>query len=92
MGQDEVYVESDEPDASSGARCRRRAAAGVAALLHAADGRAHDVSLARSSGHPLLDQAAAQAVRSWIFDPARIAGRIVASQALVPVRFSMTEK
>lgn len=82
---------SNPPPAYPHAALRRREE-GVALLQVAvgADGRASDVAIARSSGHPLLDQAALQAVMSWIFDPARIAGRAVASQALVPVRFSMT--
>jgi protein TonB len=54
-----------------------------------ADGRAADVSLSRSSGFPLLDQAALEAVRRWTFEPAREGGFPVASRVDVPVRFSL---
>jgi protein TonB len=46
--------------------------------------------LKQSSGFPLLDEAAIAAVRRWTFEPARIDGRAVASQVVVPVRFSMS--
>ena len=61
-------------------------------VIVGADGRVHALSIARNSGHALLDEAALDAVRAWTFEPARVAGRPVASQALVPVRFSMTER
>lgn len=86
------YQSNPPPDYPRSSRRRREEGVALLRVAVGADGRASDVLLARSSGHPALDQAAAQAVRSWIFDPARIAGRAVASQALVPVRFSMTEK
>ena len=53
------------------------------------DGRASDVTLARSSGFPLLDAAALQAVRRWRFEPAQAGGLPVSSRVEVPVRFSL---
>ena len=47
------------------------------------------VSLIKSSGYSLLDDRARTAVRRWIFRPARRAGRPVATQVDVPVRFSL---
>jgi protein TonB len=52
------------------------------------EGRPTAVSLSRSCGFPDLDQAALQAVRHWLFDPALKAGIPVASQVVVPVHFS----
>lgn len=54
-----------------------------------ADGRAASVQLSRSSGFPLLDAAALQAVRRWTFEPARTAGLPVASRVEIPVRFDL---
>jgi periplasmic protein TonB len=56
-----------------------------------ADGSPAEVSLNRSSGHPLLDQAALDVVRHWTFEPARAAGVPVSSKLDVPVRFSLTD-
>ena len=56
-----------------------------------ADGHAHGLTLKRSSGYRLLDDAAMQAVRRWLFEPARTGGLPVASRADVPVKFSLAE-
>ncbi|MBL8837278.1 MAG: energy transducer TonB [Alphaproteobacteria bacterium] len=43
----------------------------------------------RSSGFPLLDEAALAAVRAWRFVPAHHAGQAVASRVRLPVRFRL---
>lgn len=56
----------------------------------AADGRVAAASLARSSGFPLLDERALSTVRDrWTFKPARAAGVAIASEVVVPIRFSI---
>jgi protein TonB len=57
-----------------------------------ADGRATSVSLLRSSGFPLLDAAAVNAVRRWTFVPAQSAGLAIPSRVEVPVSFSLTQR
>jgi protein TonB len=52
-------------------------------------GRVSAVSLIRSSGHSLLDDRACISVQRWIFSPARLNGKPVATQVDVPVRFSL---
>jgi protein TonB len=47
------------------------------------------VGVARSSGHEILDGAAAGAVRRWKASPARRAGRPVPTVELLPVRFQL---
>jgi protein TonB len=55
-----------------------------------ASGRASSVSLVRSSGFPLLDARALSTVRDrWSFKPARVAGVPIASEVIVPIRFSL---
>jgi protein TonB len=56
-----------------------------------ARGEALSVSIARSSGHGLLDVSAVDAVRRWRFEPARRAGIPVAGTATVPIRFRLEE-
>jgi periplasmic protein TonB len=53
------------------------------------DGRPVAVDLAQTSGYPILDTAALAAVRQWRFNPAIQAGRPVAANAEVPVRFRL---
>jgi TonB family protein len=53
------------------------------------EGRAASVSLARSSGHGILDQAALAAVRKWKFSPRMVRGNAVACTVEVPVNFSL---
>jgi protein TonB len=54
-----------------------------------AEGRPTSISLTRSSGFPLLDQAAIIGVRRWTFEPGRAAGFSIASTVQVPVRFKL---
>lgn len=52
-------------------------------------GRAESVTLAKSSGYPLLDDSAAKAVRGWKFHPAKAGGVKISSAVRVPVRFTL---
>lgn len=52
-----------------------------------ATGAVEDVALAQSSGSPLLDDAALEAVRHWTFAPATLDGVAVASSVRVPIHF-----
>jgi periplasmic protein TonB len=69
---------------------RRLGMEGVVLLdvLVAPDGRAAEVRLLRSSGHPLLDDLAVRTVRErWRFIPARRDGAAVEGRVEVPIRF-----
>ncbi len=52
-------------------------------------GNVLNVSIATSSGHVILDQAAVNAVRLWKGQPAIRAGAAVASEELLPIRFKL---
>jgi protein TonB len=54
-----------------------------------ADGRIGEVLVEKSAGHPELDEAAANAVRRWRFDPARRGTEAVAMWVLLPVEFRL---
>jgi protein TonB len=54
-----------------------------------ASGRAGAVSLARSSGYGILDQAALTAVKRWKFTPRMVRGVSAESTVEVPVNFSL---
>lgn len=53
------------------------------------EGRATDITLARSSGYPRLDRAASEAVRTWRFTPAKHGDQAVTESVIVPVVFSL---
>lgn len=56
------------------------------------DGRVSNVSVERSAGHQGLDQAAADAVRRWRFEPAQNSAGAVSVWALVPVEFRIGDR
>jgi len=56
------------------------------------DGRVSDVAVARSAGHQSLDEAAAEAVRRWRFEPALNAAGPVSMWAVVPVEFRISDR
>jgi protein TonB len=84
------YLSNPKPDYPAAARRRHQEGVVLVSVEVGTDGRPSDVALGRSSGFPLLDQAAVQAVRRWIFAPAQEAGFPVASRVDVPVRFSLS--
>ncbi len=69
----------------------RRRLAGVTLLRVwiSAEGHVEAVQVARSSGHPVLDAAAAAAVRRWQAEPARRAGVPTSTIELLPIRFRL---
>ncbi|MEE8283537.1 MAG: TonB family protein [Alphaproteobacteria bacterium] len=72
---------------------RRRGEQGrvVLEVAVAADGRAKEVRVKRSSGSARLDRAALAAVRAWRFKPALSYGRAVAGRIDVPIVFRLTQ-
>ncbi len=72
---------------------RRRGEQGrvVLEVAVAADGRAKEVRVKRSSGFARLDRAALAAVRAWRFSPALRGGRAVAGRIDVPIAFRLTQ-
>jgi len=54
------------------------------------DGSVARLEVAKSSGYPRLDEAAAKTVQSsWKFEPARQAGKPVAAWVIVPIEFTL---
>ena len=83
------YFSNPAPIYPSRARALKQE--GLVKLLVSVDvrGMAKDVSVAESSGHSLLDDAALEAVRNWRFRPASVNGRPVEAQVSVPLRFEL---
>jgi periplasmic protein TonB len=70
---------------------RRAGAQGVTVLKLRIleNGRVGEVLVEKSAGHPDLDMEAADAVKKWLFEPARVDKRPVAVWVLLPVKFEL---
>lgn len=70
---------------------RRRGWEGTVQLLVLVleDGRVGDISVAKSSGHPLLDDAALEAVARYQFVPGQQGAKTVSMEVQVPVHFRL---
>ncbi len=84
-------LSNPRPEYPDAARRMRQQGVVTLDILVSADGAAGDVTVVRSSGYPLLDHAAEDAVRRWTFEPARSAGMPIASHVQLPIRFSLTD-
>jgi protein TonB len=61
-------------------------------ILVGIDGKPIDVSIVRSSGHRILDQAAVRVVKSrWTFQPAMSNGQPVQARGRVPIEFKLDQ-
>ena len=90
-GDGEAAPMAGNPKPSYPIAARRAGKEGVV-LVHAtigADGTCTEVSLARSSGVPSLDQAALDVLRQWRFTPARRGGQPVASEVNQSIAFHL---
>lgn len=83
------YRSNPKPDYPAEARRLREEGVVMLSVSVSSEGRVTGVSVAQSSGHPLLDQAALEAVRHWTFEPAQALGFPVTSKPTVPVRFKL---
>ena len=91
----EILVTSDAPqlisvaDAPYPAMAERLGLEGTAELrmLVGADGRPSNVEVVRSSGHRALDVAAVRRAENFRYRPARANGEVVASYAVMPMKF-----
>jgi TonB family protein len=53
------------------------------------NGKVGEIHIEKSAGHAELDRAAADAVKRWLFDPARMGRVAVAVWVLLPVKFEL---
>lgn len=84
-----AYRKRLEPIYPATARKRRQEGAVLLRVQLDAAGRVENAVIAKSSGFPLLDEAARTAVRDWEFEAAKVNSRPVPSEVEVPVRFQL---
>lgn len=60
-------------------------------VLVGSNGVPEEVTVERSSGHRLLDQAAIAAVKNWVFNPGSKGGQATRGYVLVPIAWKLSE-
>ncbi len=60
-------------------------------VLVGIDGHPEEVTIEKSSGSRLLDQAAIDAVKNWMFNAGSKGGKPSRGYALVPIDFNLSE-
>lgn len=84
------HRKNPEPEYPLAARRRGQQGAVLLNVTVSTTGRATEITVKQSSGFDLLDQAAARAVQTWEFEPARVGGIAVESKIEQAVRFKLT--
>ncbi|MBD5801687.1 transport protein TonB [Azoarcus sp. Aa7] len=88
---DAAYLDNPAPQYPKLSRRRGEQGKVTLRVRVRADGRAEAVEIAHSSGHPRLDDAALETVRSWRFVPARQGETPIDSSLLVPIAFRLDD-
>jgi len=86
---DVEYLNPPQPRYPHAARKRRQEGTVVVGAVVDAYGRAASVEVRTSSGHPMLDEAALEAVRAARFRPYLVDGIARAVMVLVPIEFGL---
>jgi periplasmic protein TonB len=84
-----AYLRAPPPRYPASARRRGEEGTVVLKVLVTAEGAASSVELERSSGSSALDDAARDAVKGWLFAPARRGAEPMETWVLVPVVFRL---
>lgn len=84
-----VYRINPAPEYPSLARRRGYQGTVVMEVLVDREGRVQDLRLYQSSGHEVLDRAAMQAVKGWLFEPARRGKDKIEMWVKVPLSFRL---
>jgi protein TonB len=83
------YLNNPRPEYPSTARNMSWEGKVILKVHVIANGSVGGVSVAHSSGHEILDEAAMKAVRQWKFVPAKRDGVAVESHVHVPINFNL---
>lgn len=86
---DAAYLRNPAPIYPAESRRRREEGLVLLVVNIHVDGSVGEVGIKHSSGHPVLDQSALNAVRRWNFVPARRGSEAVPYLYELPVRFSL---
>lgn len=86
---DAAYLQNPAPDYPPLSRRLREEGRLVLRVRVGVDGRAEEIQVRTSTGHPRLDQTGIQTVRRWRFVPARRGADKVPAWVLIPITFNL---
>ena len=89
--EDQTYRKIKPPRYPPQAIRRREEGEVVLRVLVGLDGRPVEVEVEKSSRSRLLDRAAIDAVRNWVFNPGLRDGKPVQGYVLVPISFKLSD-
>lgn len=89
-GFDAAYLHNPPPQYPAAARRLQLEGTSTIRVLVSPEGRPKRVTVEKSSGVQLLDDAALEAVQQWSFVPARKGNKAIAAEVNVPMRFHLT--
>lgn len=84
-----LYRSNPPPEYPRMARRKRYQGVVLLDILVAASGQVSDARVHQSSGHPLLDRSALEAVKKWGFEPGRRGDQAVEMWVRIPVKFQL---
>ncbi|MDR0533457.1 MAG: energy transducer TonB [Verrucomicrobiales bacterium] len=84
-----VYLHNPPPSYPTSARERSQEGRVLLRVSIGVDGAVSGIKVQRTSGYPVLDDAALAAVRKWVFSPATIGGVKVEDTIDLPIVFSL---
>lgn len=82
-------LKNDPPRYPRAARVQGWEGTVIVAVLVGPQGRVTEIAVRKESGHAILDQAAIEAIRGWIFQPAQSEGKSRSSWVEIPVTFRL---
>jgi protein TonB len=85
------YRDTPRPDYPESARREGREGRVLLRVLVDDQGRSKKVEISGTSGSEVLDRAAAEAIRRWLFHPARYGDKPVESWLRIPVEFRLAD-
>jgi protein TonB len=88
---DAAYLKNPAPVYPLASRRRQETGKVYLEVYVNAGGTADRVEIKTSSGYPVLDQAAKDAVQKWRFIPARQGGQAVNARVIVPIVFNLED-
>ena len=84
-----IYLQNPAPEYPTMAEKRGYQGTVILDVLVTKDGKAESIQLAKSSGYEILDRAAIEGVKEWLFRPAKRGNELVDAWVKIPIKFQL---